>query len=93
MFGEQKLNYTFEYDDKEIVGNKLRIDYEIPLVDMAVILNSTYKHEMLAMDNTPKTLFVREKFIRLANDVMPLGDIDEFVNEIETLKKKLKFKK
>lgn len=93
LFGEQKLNYTFEYDDKEIVGNKLRIDYEIPLVDMAVILNSTYKHEMLAMDNTPKTLFVREKFIRLANDVMPLGDIDEFVNEIEILKKKLKFKK
>lgn len=93
LYGEQKLNYTFEYDDKEIIGNKLRIDYEIPLIDMAVILNSTYKHVQLCSDTSDKTLFIREKFLKLANDVMPLGGFDDFNQQLESLRRRFRLKK
>lgn len=93
LMGEQKQTYTFEYSDKEIIGDKIKIDYEIPLVDMAVILNSTYRHHQIAMDNEFKTLMVRIKFLQLANDVIPLGHLDDLKQQVKTLRKQYKNKK
>lgn len=95
LVGEQKESYTFDYDDKEIVGSagKLRIDFEIPLVDMAVILNSTYNHRQLALDTEYKTLPVRIKFIKLANDISALTNLEDLYGQIALLKKEFKPKK
>lgn len=90
LVGEQKQTYTFEYSDKEIIGDKIKIDFEIPLVDMAVILNSTYRHKQLAMDEEFKTLAIRIKFLQLANDVMPLGFLDDIKAQVKALKKNFK---
>ena len=93
LVGEQKDSYSFEYSDKELVSGRINIDFEIPLVDMAVILNSTYRHVQLCSDNTAKTLPVRIAFLELANSVMPLKAPEEIENEIEELKKHYKGKK
>lgn len=95
LIGEQKSTYTFEYDDKDIIGssNKLRIDFEIPLVDMAVIYNATFNHRMLTCDTEYKTLPVRLRFIKLANDISPLTNLDAIYAEVALLKKEFKYKK
>ena len=90
LVGEQKENYKFEYTDAEIVGNKIKIDFEIPNVDMSVILNSTYRHKQIAMDTTEKTLAIRIKFLKLAYDIMSLGYLSGIEQEIEELKKNYK---
>ena len=93
LVGEQKDSYTFKYSDDEIIGGKIKTDFEIPLVDMAVILNSTYKHVQLCLDNTFKTIPTRIAFLQLANSVMPLRAPVDLEVQIEDLKKQYKKKK
>ena len=93
LVGEQKDNYTFKFSDEEIVNGKIKTDFEIPLVDMAVILNSTYKHVQLCLDDTFKTIPTRIAFLQLANSVMPLSAPEDLEKQIEELKKQAKKKK
>lgn len=92
LVGEQKDSYSFEYTDKDLVQGRINIDYEIPLVDMAVIFNSIYKHTQLASDNTFKTLPVRIAFLELANSVMPLKAPEDMEQQIQELEKQFKKK-
>lgn len=93
LVGDQKQNYSFKYTDEEVVGGKIKTDFEIPLVDMAVILNSTYKHVQLCLDNTFKTIPTRIAFLQLANSVMPLRTPVDLENQIAELEKQYKKKK
>ena len=88
LVGQQKENFSFEYSDEEIIGDKLRIDFTIPNVDMAVIFNSTYRHAMITTDTSEKTLAIRVKFLQLANDVMQMGNVDDIVSQVENMRKK-----
>ena len=60
---------------------------------MAVILNSTYKHVQLCLDDTFKTIPTRIAFLQLANSVMPLRTPVDLENQIAELEKQYKKKK
>lgn len=87
LVGEQKKTFTFQYGDEEIIANKLRIDFRIPLMDMAVVYNSTYNHRQIALDETAKTLPARLQFIRLANDITSLTNLEAIYGEVALLEK------
>ena len=94
LVGSQKENYSFGYTDREIIGDKFNIDFEIPMIDMAVILNSTFNHKQIASDENTWTIPARLKFIKLAQDIAPsLTNLDGLYGEIAMLYKKNKKKK
>lgn len=90
LVGQQKETFQFEYTDREIIGEKFKIDFEIPLVDTATTLNSTYLHKQIASNEDIWTLPARLKFIRLAQDISPLTNLESIYGEIALLKKKHK---
>jgi len=95
--GDAKNNFaaTFQYDDDSIItryASKLRIDYDVPLMDMAVILNATFRQQPIATDETFKTLSARIAFIKIARDILPLENVDKITGEVEALEKQNKKK-
>lgn len=96
LHGDQKMEFLqqFQYDDKDILsGSGMNIDFEVPLLDTAVTFNATYNKTPIANDGKYFTLPIRIKFLRLANDVYPIGNIDSILGEVEALKKRTKGKK
>ena len=54
---------------------------------MAVVYNSTYNHRQIALDETVKTLPARLQFIRLANDITSLTNLEAIYGEVALLEK------
>lgn len=89
MVGEEKKKFLgdFRFTDEDILSGNIQVDHEIPLIDIAVIYNSTYKHEPIALDETFATLIARIRFLKMAKEIYPLEGIESYFKEVEELRK------